>query len=361
MAQPSQNSQKASAARVLGRWVPALSMHSSPIAQFASSGASRGPVIGRQWQLLRTSPVTAVSAVVASSAGGARTEKPWAKTLIGGAVTIFFEMVGGHTMEFMKIDKQVTNLPYREILRKMTAQKGIAGCLDGFLPWGALQSAVKGAVFGWGQAQALTILNTFDFLSPQAATVLSGGCGGFVQGIIMSPCLLLKTRVMTDPRFRSTGGVLQTTIASGKLGREIVVKEGISVLTKGMGVFSFKRFCDWTTRYLFVELVADAIRGDSGEKLSTGMKVFSALAGGTLSALVTVPIDVMVATIQDAGKSGKQVSVLQTLRQQFASGGFMDTVRFSTRGLAARVAHVALTTLMMKTVTSFVYDQIFRG
>ena len=63
------------------------------------------------------------------------------------------------------------------------------------------------------------------------------------------------------------------------------------------------------------------------------MKVFSALAGGTLSALVTVPIDVMVATIQDAGKSGKQVSVLQTLRQQFASGGFMDTAR-SRRALA---------------------------
>ena len=201
MAQPSQNSQKASAARVLGRWVPALSMHSSPIAQFASSGASRGPVIGRQWQLLRTSPVTAVSAVVASSAGGARTEKPWAKTLIGGAVTIFFEvccaclwlprcfcalvltcwlawccahqMVGGHTMEFMKIDKQVTNLPYREILRKMTAQKGIAGCLDGFLPWGALQSAVKVSPAlllvptSWGSMAALAHTLLFCALLPR--------------------------------------------------------------------------------------------------------------------------------------------------------------------------------------------------
>ena len=147
----------------------------------------------------------------------------------------------------------------------------LLGVPPGDLPWlrlltrcfcfaASFSRCTQGAVFGWGQAQALTILNTFDFLSPQAATVLSGGCGGFVQGIIMSPCLLLKTRVMTDPRFRSTGGVLQTTIASGKLGREIVVKEGISVLTKGMGVFSFKRFCDWTTRYLFVELVADAIR-----------------------------------------------------------------------------------------------------
>ena len=52
-------------------------------------------------------------------------------------------MAGGHALEFLKIDKQVTNLPYREIIRKMTAQKGLAGTLDGFFPWGCLQSTLK--------------------------------------------------------------------------------------------------------------------------------------------------------------------------------------------------------------------------
>ncbi len=28
--------------------------------------------------------------------------------------------------------------------------------------------------------------------------------------------------------------------------------EGVMALTKGMGVFSFKRMADWTTRYFFV-------------------------------------------------------------------------------------------------------------
>jgi len=182
-------------------------------------------------------------------------------------------------------------------------------------------------------------------------------------------------------RSSSNVSVYQTTIASGKLGGEIIRKEGLSVLTKGMGVFSFKRFCDWTTRYLFVEIVQHYVRvryalcipshtsltllscGSQGDdptrQLGTVEKALCALAGGTLSALATVPIDVMVATIQDAGKSGKKVSVAATLKNQFASGGAMETVRFSTRGLFARVAHVALTTLMMKTVTSAVYDQLF--
>lgn len=104
-------------------------------------------------------------------------------------------------------------------------------------------------------------------------------------------------------------------------------------------------------------LTSGVMQGDDPHrKLGTAEKVLSALAGGTLSALATVPIDVMVATIQQAGKSGKKVSVAETLRSQ---GGAMGMVRFATRGLGARVAHVAMTTLMMKTVTSAVYDQLF--
>jgi len=71
---------------------------------------------------------------------------------------------------------------------------------------------VQGAVFGWGQATSLHLLTKLDFLDGKSAMVLSGGCGGFVQGIVMSPALLLKTRVMTDARFRTTGGVLQVRV-----------------------------------------------------------------------------------------------------------------------------------------------------
>jgi len=53
------------------------------------------------------------------------------------------QMAGGHALEFLKIDKQVSNDSYRAIIRKMTANKGLAGALDGFFPWGCLQSAVK--------------------------------------------------------------------------------------------------------------------------------------------------------------------------------------------------------------------------
>jgi hypothetical protein len=302
------------------------------------------------------------SRVYAPAAG--RTENPLAKFAIGGVVTVFFEMAAfGHFMEFLKISKQTSELSYLEIARRATASKGIVGTLDGFFPWGALQSMVKGAVFSFGQAATKKMFAAGDNygMSDQAATVLSGGFGGFFQGVVMSPLLLLKTRVMTDSKFRTSGGMWATSVASARVGADIVAKEGAMTLMKGATVFSAKRFADWTTRFFFVEVVTEIIRGgDETKKLSTSQQIFAALAGGTISALTTIPIDVLVATVQDANKAGQKMSVVEIYKQKIAEGGLKGTFEFATRGTVARVAHVALTTLLMKTVSSKVYDLIMR-
>jgi hypothetical protein len=106
---------------------------------------------------------------------------------------------------------------YFQIIKRVTAQKGIAGTLDGFFPWGAMQAVAKGSVFSWGQAQSAKMLHGTAGLTKEQKTVISGGAGGFVQGVVMSPLLLLKTRVMTDPVFRTTGGIMATAIASAKV------------------------------------------------------------------------------------------------------------------------------------------------
>jgi hypothetical protein len=85
------------------------------------------------------------------------------------------------------------------------------------VPWGMVQSVAKGAVFSWGQAQSASMLHETTWLTREQKTVASGGMGGFVQGIVLSPLLLLKTRVMTDPIFRTTGGLLQTAVASARV------------------------------------------------------------------------------------------------------------------------------------------------
>jgi hypothetical protein len=51
-----------------------------------------------------------------------------------------------------------------------------------------------------------------------------------------------------------------------------------------------------------------------------------------------------------ASKAGQAVSVVDTFKAQYAEGGMQQIVGFATRGFGARVAHVALTTALMKTV-----------
>ena len=71
----------------------------------------------------------------------------------------------------------------------------------------------------WGQAESARLMHGTTALTKEQKTIVSGGAGGFVQGIVMSPLLLLKTRVMTDPVFRTSGGLFATAVASFRVRR----------------------------------------------------------------------------------------------------------------------------------------------
>ena len=87
---------------------------------------------------------------------------------------------------------------------------------------------------------------------------------------------------------------------------------------KGSGVFSFKRVMDWSTRYMFsgerlslslslslflVEFFKKVLYTDRGQySLSLAQSMGVSILGGTASAIVTIPIDVLVAQIQQAKK-----------------------------------------------------------
>lgn len=192
----------------------------------------------------------------------------------------------------------------------------------------------------------------------KVAEVASGGIGGGVQGIVLSPLLLLKTRVMTDPSFRASGGMWATTVQASKVGVEVVKREGVAVLMKGSLVFTLKRVADWSTRYFFAETCREGFSAIKGAPLTKWQKAGADFTGGALSATVTIPIDVLVATIQDAGKAGQKVSVVEVWREKMKQGGVSQLLRYSTKGYVARVAHVALTTLLMKNVASVVYKWV---
>ncbi|DBA00876.1 TPA: hypothetical protein N0F65_008519 [Lagenidium giganteum] len=291
-----------------------------------------------------------------------KTEKPGVKLVIGAGVTLGYEFAMGHYLEFIKIMKQThPTESYAALTRQIVSKKGIVGIWDGFVPWGAVQGVAKGSVFAWGHAFTRQSLQPFverGSISKGTAEVIAGGVGGGVQGFALSPTLLLKTRVMTDPVFRQEMTPKETCVKSMKIGMRVIQNEGVMALMKGSIVFSLKRVADWSTRFFFSVGVEEVVykRDNPEYKLTTGEKMTASLLGGVLSTLCTLPIDVMVAQIQQASKAGAKVSVLATFRDEFKRGGIKQVAGFATTGFIARVAHVCFTTMIMKTATSIIYE-----
>ncbi|RLN86259.1 hypothetical protein BBJ28_00023481 [Nothophytophthora sp. Chile5] len=291
-------------------------------------------------------------------------EKAGVKLLVGAGVCLAYEFALGHYLEFIKIMKQTKpQYSYVYLTKEIMHAKGVVGIWDGFFPWGALQGVAKGSVFAWGHSMARTAMQPMvdrDSISKGTAEVIAGGIGGGFQGFVLSPTLLLKTRVMTDPVFRERMTPMETCRRSMKVGVKVIQKEGVAALMKGSGVFSIKRVADWSTRFFFSVQAENILykRENPDRVLTTGQKITSSLLGGVFSSMLTLPMDVLVAQIQQASKAGAKVSIVDLFRQQYKAGGMNQVVGFATTGFVVRLLHVSFTTMIMKTATSVVYDMV---
>ncbi len=272
--------------------------------------------------------------------------------------------------------------------------------------------------FGFAHAVAkshLQPLATKGILPELIAMTLAGGIAGGFQGFVLSPILLLKTRVMTDPMFRGIkrggggdvegecedeievllgggGGeveeneimsmsLMRTTLLSFTIGFDVVKNEGMSTLMKGSHIFALKRVFDWSTRYYFSDLFesmmmiimnkkSDGVdnNGISILLLSPKEKIIASFLGGTVSTIVTLPLDVIVAKSQDAKKAGMKVSAWETFMKDYykknddgngGQGGWRGLYHANMMGFEARLVHVCLTTVVVKTGSGMMYDFLF--
>jgi len=280
-------------------------------------------------------------------------------------VTLLYEGVLGHILEFLKIAMQTapTGTTYISILQLITKEKGLAGLWDGFIPWGVVQAIGKGGVFGLSHAIAKSYIMPLvekGTIPKQLGLTLSGGIAGAFQGYVLSPTLLLKTRVMTNSVFRESMSLLRTTLLSFKIGFEVVNNEGLSTLMKGSNIFALKRFFDWSTRFFFSDLFELMLLNYSGvEALSQGQKITASLLGGTASTISTLPLDVIVSKSQDAKKAGVKVSAWDTFIKDYNEGGWKGLYDANMMGFEARLAHVCFTTVAIKTGTGIMYDYLY--
>ncbi len=289
------------------------------------------------------------------------------KLIVSALVTLLYEGALGHLLEFVKIVMQTAPVgtTYGEVLSRITSEKGIAGIWDGFIPWGVIQAIGKGGVFGLAHAVASSYLLPFTSgdtptLNKQLALTLAGGIAGGFQGYVLSPLLLLKTRVMTNPVFREQMTLLKTTLLSLSIGFDVVANEGIGALMKGSNVFALKRLLDWSTRFYFADVFTRLLLNlNNNVPLSPLKKIAADLLGGTASTIVTLPLDVLVAKSQDAKKAGVKVSAWEMLTKDYKEGGWKGLYNANMMGFEARLLHVCFTTVAMKTGTGVMYEFLY--
>lgn len=201
-------------------------------------------------------------------------------------------------------------------------------------------------------------------VSKQQALTLAGGIAGGFQGYVLSPILLLKTRVMTNDEFRGDTidnlTILKTILLSFRIGFDVIASEGVFALMKGSNVFALKRVCDWSTRYYFSDVFMNMIKYFGKTSAPTKLEMFvSDMLGGTASTLVTLPLDVLVAKTQDAKKAGKNVTPWSLLYSDYSTGGWRSLLSSQMQGFEARLLTVCLTTVAMKTGAAIMYDLLY--
>ena len=333
-----------------------------------SSTRSVGPSSSAGISNLKRKSSLARDPLLLNVRGGAQVSDEFAKRLITAAmVTLMYEGCIGHIFEFLKIAMQTAEpgTTYMDIITRITSNKGIGGLWDGFVPWGVIQSIFKGGVFGLAHAVAkaqLAPMAENDIMPELMALTLAGGIAGGVQGYVLSPILLLKTRVMTNPVFRVKMSMLRTTMLSFAIGMDVVKDEGVLALMKGSNIFALKRVFDWSTRFFFSDMFESMMLmygcGVNGV-LSPKEKVVASLLGGTASTIVTLPLDVIVAKSQDAKKAGVKVSAWDTFMQDYNEGGFKQLYDANMQGFEVRLLHVCMTTVVMKTGSGLMYNFLF--
>jgi hypothetical protein len=286
------------------------------------------------------------------------------KLIVAAIVTLIFEGCIGHVLELFKIVMQTSppGTTYTSVYKDITGKKGVAGIWDGFAPWGIVQAVLKGGVFGLAHSiasKALIPLAEDGKLPMQLALTLAGGIGGGFQGYVLSPTLLLKTRVMTNPVFREKMSALKTTWLSLCIGGEVIKTEGLITLMKGANVFATKRVFDWASRYFFADMFEALFVTIKSSSLTPLEKSISSLLGGVASTVVTLPLDVLVAKTQDAKKAGVKVSAVTLFMEELNEKGVKGLKESYMQGFEARLIHVCLTTVVIKTLAPIVYAAMY--
>lgn len=208
-----------------------------------------------------------------------------------------------------------------DCFRKIIAREGIHGLYRGMSSPMAGVAAVNAIVFGvYGNIQRRT--SDPDSLRSH---FIAGTAAGLAQSVICSPMELIKTRLQLQENlpkgaFKFNGPIDCT--------RHIWRTERFRGIFRGLGITAARDMPGFSSYFVSYELMVRSVANPSPFCI-----LMAGGLAGTISWLLTFPIDVIKSRLQADGMSGKSQyrGVVDCLRKSYAEEG----LGFLSRGLAS--------------------------
>eukprot|EP00741_Cyanophora_paradoxa_P010443 tig00000037_g10098.t1 len=248
-----------------------------------------------------------------------------ASTLAAGALMQVIEVSTlGQPFEVMKTHMAANrgdNIP--TTLKKTWQRGGVLGFYQGLIPWAWIEAATKGAVLFLTQAEVEYRMKRVGYGHAASSTV-GGMAGGVVQAYAtMGFCTFMKTVEVTRHK---AGGEAESSI---KIARDILAREGIAGLNKGVSAVALRQLTNWGSRFGIARLLEDAMRKPNGEPLSVGDRITAAAVGGALGCW-NQPFEVIRVEMQSQVKSADRpanMNVWTAAKYIHSKSGFIGFYR----------------------------------
>ncbi|KAI8990845.1 mitochondrial carrier domain-containing protein [Mycotypha africana] len=221
--------------------------------------------------------------------------------LLGASLNMFEVSTLGQPFEVIKTQLAANRgQSLVTALKNIYARGGLLGFYQGLIPWAWIEASTKGAVL-------LFTASEFEYrarvagASPFLGGIAGGMGGGIAQAYTtMGFCTFMKTVEVT----RHKSGAKESTL---KIAGEILKKEGIAGINKGVNAVALRQCTNWASRFGITrfaqESIINARYGKGNEHRATAIdKALASAIGGALSCW-NQPIEVIRVEMQSQVKA----------------------------------------------------------
>jgi len=248
-----------------------------------------------------------------------------------------------------------------QALHSVWARGGFVGFFQGLIPWAWIEASTKGGVLLFTASEIETATTNVG-MSPAIGGLLGGMGGGIAQAYAtMGFTTSMKTAEITRHKQAATGVKPPSTWA---LFFEILRKEGIRGVNKGVNAVAVRQCTNWGSRIGLARLAETSIRKvrgkQDGQSLGALDKILASSIGGAL-ATWNQPIEVIRVEMQNMSKEATASANRPAKLTIFNTFGYIykeNGIKGLYRGVTPRIGLGIWQTICMVSFADYVKEWV---